>query len=372
MIKGVDLRLPDEIAVEYGKRCESIAARGQFIGGMYTDRLEAYCSQMFFGTAVAMSSATDATIAVLRALEETRGDKPYRLVIPVWSFPSTLVAAVKEAGPSNIDLLDVDVDNLRIDADLSMYGPNDVLMLSHAAGAMLGVEQFEDFPGIVVEDFSHSWGSAYNGRRAGTLGHISLCSMLATKTVHGGTGAIVIDHTKQYDEIIRSSRVYGREAQWGGAILKRWGGSWRMSEMEAALATLLIERVADVHLAIRREHLQTFAAASPAAQVWPDLPVSPNGYRAIVRTSDPAGFAEYLRGRGIECPGRIFEQPVHGSPVFDEVPGFRQVSCPKMDRWCSTHSSVPCHPMLSKSAVEEIKLALTELPEELHYAPSEN
>ena len=142
--------------------------------------------------ALAVSSCSAALFLSLKALDLPRGA---RVLIPAFTFaavPSAVVHAdcvpvLVEVGP-----------NYRIDmADFAAKLPGaGAVMISHMRGHtsdMDAIMALSDAAGIpVIEDAAHSLGTAWHGRKIGTIGKIGCFSFQSYKMINAGEGGILV------------------------------------------------------------------------------------------------------------------------------------------------------------------------------------
>jgi len=123
---------------------------------------------------------------------------------------------------------------------------------------------------VVIEDCAQAHGARYKGRPVGGIGHIAAFSFCQDKIIStGGEGGMLVtdneeifkkcwafkDHGKSYDA------VYNREHAPGFRWLhESFGTNWRMTEMQAAIGRLQLQKL-DGWVESRRANAQRFNAA---------------------------------------------------------------------------------------------------------------
>lgn len=344
-VKGMKMGMSPALSTYYGNVCANIAASGQFILGNWTKTMELNASEDLGGEAIAYSCATDATTAVLRAINCKV------LIMPALAFSSSILAA-ENAGVHDLRFVDCDENGIKVDELLwaldHTKGTKPVFLLSHFGGGMypnsLAVcDIMDSYGGLVVEDFSHSWG-AYQlpsdetkTRRAGTFGDISIASLFATKPVHCGVGAIIIDRFGITDTL-RMMREYGRDNLHGTSILMHRGGSWRLSEMEAALFCITHAKAPEER-SNRIKLLRKYCDELPGMINAFDHGIVPNGYRAFYRTLYPEILTKFLKEKGISLVGKVYDDIVTASPIFAK---YHEI-LPFAEKWCKTTICLPLY-----------------------------
>lgn len=365
-IPGLRLGLEDGASDRFAAMCGGIAASGQFVLGPYTDQLQAWVGAEFGGVALAYSSCTDAQQAYLTTVQAEV------CIMVGYSFPSTMVAAVR----SGARLLTVDCDPFQMTFALDQIRQalettqesRVVVMLSHLGGyAFEGMAALkllcQEYGALLAEDISHSWG-AYDSHNdeAGHWGDVVFASLFATKPLHAATGGVVILRSQGkdsgvYDRLV-SMREYGCESPSKKSVLVHAGGSWRLSEMEAALFIVNYWNYSK-EIARRNWIIKQYLEANPS-RVFAAPPGSrPNGYRAFLLVDSIGGAEQYFQRNQIGLVGRVYESPGDQSPILQgdvqRISG--QVSTPEL-KWSNGHVCLPCYGPMSDGEVYHVCSAL--------------
>jgi L-glutamine:2-deoxy-scyllo-inosose/3-amino-2,3-dideoxy-scyllo-inosose aminotransferase len=100
---------------------------------------------------------------------------------------------------------------------------------------------------IVIEDCAHAHGAKWRGQGAGTIGHFGSFSLQSSKTLTSGEGGILLCKSAEHAALAASVIDCGRPHALGGGGedtngLSVQGGNFRLSELQAALALVGIER----------------------------------------------------------------------------------------------------------------------------------
>ena len=100
---------------------------------------------------------------------------------------------------------------------------------------------------VVIEDCAHAHGARWNGRGAGTIGDFGSFSLQSSKTLTSGEGGILLCRTPELAAAAASIIDCGRPHALGGGPedengLYFQGANFRMSEIQAALAVVGLER----------------------------------------------------------------------------------------------------------------------------------
>ena len=93
---------------------------------------------------------------------------------------------------------------------------------------------------ILIEDCAHAHGSSYNGKKPGSWSDAGIYSLYATKTISTGEGGVLVSKNADLIEFAKSYKNYGKPQN------KIIGKNFRMSEFNAALGCIQIDRLKDI------------------------------------------------------------------------------------------------------------------------------
>jgi len=94
---------------------------------------------------------------------------------------------------------------------------------------------------IVIEDCAHAHGARWRGRGAGTIGHFGSFSLQSSKTLTTGEGGVLLCRTAALAERASSIIDCGR-ARDANEEHFTYGANFRMTEIQAALGVVALER----------------------------------------------------------------------------------------------------------------------------------
>jgi dTDP-4-amino-4,6-dideoxygalactose transaminase len=168
---------------------------------------------------------------------------------------------------------------------------------------------------IVIEDCAHAHGAKWKGRGAGTIGHFGSFSLQSSKTLTSGEGGILLCKTKELARkvmaVIDCGRGHEGEGGTEAGSSPMMGGNYRMTEFQAALALVGVERFPEQ--ARQREHMAAYMDEAlseiPGVRVLPRDPrhTTRSFYRYIFAI-DPAAFGvehdvlcAALDAEGVDC-----------------------------------------------------------------------
>jgi perosamine synthetase len=329
---------------------------------------------------VAVSSCTAAIEMALTALALPRG-------APVLTPTLTFCGAVQAIVHAGLRPVLVDTD----EATLTVSAEGVAKAARHGAAAMV-VQHMGGYPvdgaelaaaagipaGCVVEDAAHGLGATVGGRPVGSFSRAGCFSFYATKNLPIGEGGVITTTDGDLAERWRRMRLHGMS----GDAWRRYhrSGSWRYTVEDAGMKA----NFTDLQAAIGREQLHCLRAwqqrrAAVAARYDTmlggvrglELPPRPAAdahawHLYIVRIRrrefgmDRDTVAERLAGAGVGTSVHFI--PVHHLPYFRDLLGPEACGAlPTADQVFPRLLSLPMHPGLADSDVDQVCEALTEL-----------
>ncbi len=245
--------------------------------------------------AVAMGNGTLALDVALQALGIGAGDE-------VIVTPRTFIASISSV--VNVGATPVFAD---VDESTGNITPESIaavltertrgIVCVHLAGwpcDMQGIMALADKYNLyVIEDCAQAHGARYKGRSVGSIGHIGAWSFCQDKIMTtGGEGGMVTtndeqlwrkmwaykDHGKSYAAVYETEHAPGY--RW---LHESFGTNWRMTEMQAVIGRIQLERMSD-----------WTAARTANAQAILDICAkwATKGYLFVPRLEDTPAFAD--------------------------------------------------------------------------------
>ncbi len=205
---------------------------------------------------IALSNGTVALELALCALGIKSGDDV--VVTPRTFLASASAAVVRGIKPVFADV-DRDSGNITAETIRKVISPKTKAIITvHLAGCPCDMDPIlnlaKEFNLKVIEDCAQCHGASYKGRTCGSLGDVAAWSFCQDKIMTtGGEGGMITtnnpgiwekawsykDHGKSYDV------VYNREHAPGFRWLHEdFGTNWRMTEMQAAIGRVQLQKLA--------------------------------------------------------------------------------------------------------------------------------
>ena len=201
------------------------------------------------GYAVPMINGTVTMEVALRAAGIGWGDE---VIVPAYTFQAT-ASAPMGAGAIPV-IVDVDPNTYCLDANAAAKAitPKTKAIIPVHLGSNMAdmdaiMELAKKYDLIVIEDCAHAHGAKWRGQGAGTIGHFGSFSLQSSKTLTSGEGGILLCKSAEHAALAASVIDCRRPHALGGGGedtngLSVQGGNFRLSELQAALALVGIER----------------------------------------------------------------------------------------------------------------------------------
>lgn len=353
--------LRDEILAAVTRVCDS----QRYIMGPDVEALEReIAAHLEVEHAVAVSSGTDALLAVLMALGIGPGDE---VVTSTYSFFAT-AGSIARVGATPV-LVDIDPVTYNLDpaqAAAAITPRTKAIMPVHLYGlcaAMDDIGRVASRAGVaVIEDACQAIGSTFDGRQAGSLGTAGCFSFFPSKNLGAfGDAGLVTTGDAALAQEVRLLRNHGAEPRY---YHTRIGGNFRMDTLQAAVL-----RVKLPHLPrwtdMRRENAARYSALFTAAGLTPrvSLPVTPEGFghifnQYVVRVPDRDRVRALLAGRGIGTE-IYYPVPFHLQACFASL-GHRRGDFPHAESAADATLALPIYGELTAAQQQAVVDALGE------------
>lgn len=216
----------------------------------------------------------------------------------------------------------------------------------------------------LIEDSCEALGSAYKGRRAGTLGDYGVFAFYPNKQITTGEGGLVVTSDDTAANMMLALRNQGRAP--GDTWLEHTylGYNYRMDELSAALGAAQMKRIEE--LLVRRscvaawynERLSQIQGVQAPVLVENTSEVSWFVY--VVRFDqgiDRDLVAQRLKGRGI--PVRPYFNPIHLQPYIKEMLGYQPGDFPVTEDLGRRSLALPFSGLMNEDQVDQVCVALS-------------
>jgi perosamine synthetase len=308
---------------------------------------------------VATSSGTSALEIALRAI----GVAGREVVVPANTFFATAAAVLHAGGRPRFADVDPATLSLSVETLAAALTPEVAAAIHvHIGGTispeMEGVRRLCEEAGVtLVEDAAHAHGSRLDDQPAGSWSRAAAFSFYPTKVVAGAEGGMILTGDEKLRDEARIYRDQGKASFLGGGHV-RLGSAWRLSEVQAAIALVHLQRL-DEYITVRRAVAARYdraLAGCPGLQVLQEPTGSRGNYYKYVALLDAGldrvAVKTHIRDAfGVSLSGEVYATPLHLEPVFAE---FATGPLPYAEDVCARHVCLPIHSDMTELEVERV------------------
>ncbi len=327
-------------------RVAAVVRSGQLAQGVEVEGFERELARRLgVAAAAAVSSGSAALELALRAVGAGAGRE---VIVPTYACDA-LYHAVIRCGAVPV-LADADPETLGPsikDAARRLTPRTRALVVVHAFGLAVSLDEFLALGVPVVEDCAQAIGATPGGRPVGSRGALAVCSFYATKLLTTGEGGAVAGPRDEVERV-RDARDYDERDD----LAPRF--NYKLTDMQAALGRSQLARL-DAFLSRRRAIAARYRAA--LAGIAGCRPPSDLGerhvyHRFVVAVDRPLGpLIAALDRRGIAARRPVF-RPIHRALGLDGYP--------EAERLWTQCLSLPCYPSLTDGETDAVAAALAE------------
>jgi dTDP-4-amino-4,6-dideoxygalactose transaminase len=309
--------------------------------------------------AVGVGSGTDALHLALRACGVGPGDAV--ITVPHTAIPTVCAIVAAGAKPVFIDIdprtYTLDPERLRVHLQAQPASSRAKAIIPvHLYGhpADLGpILQLAGEHGLkVIEDAAQAHGSAYAGRKVGSLGDAGCFSFYPTKNLgaYGDAGMVVTDS----DEVARRVRMlrnYGEDAKDRNRLR---GFNSRLDELQAAILRAKLKHL-EAWVAARRGLARLYGEwlAQTPLVLPTEVPPAKHSYHLyVVRSADRDRLRRHLRENGVST-GIHYPMPVHHQEAYRDL-GYSTGDFPHAEEAAREVLSLPLYPELAEEEVRYV------------------
>jgi dTDP-4-amino-4,6-dideoxygalactose transaminase len=306
---------------------------------------------------VGVESGTAALQLVLQAMEIGPGDD---VIIPANTYIACAIA-ISAAGAHPVP---VDIDaSYHIDPQLleaALTPQTKAIMPVHLYGQAVPMDEILAFARrhglLVIEDACQAHGARWNGRRAGSLGHVGCFSFYPGKNLgaYGDGGAIVTDDAELFDRL-KLLRDFGQRKKYEHLIK---AGNCRLDSIQAAILDVKLTHLDDWNEA-RRRHAGVYDAKLAQIGIVPPRRSHDEGHvyhLYVIEVENRQQVMQALKERGI-ATGIHYPIPIHRQPAYADLnlgPG----SFERTERSAERILSLPMYPELTAEQIDLVVDAL--------------
>ena len=235
---------------------------------------------------------------------------------------------------------------------------------------------------VFIEDAAHAIGTAYKGKKTGSLADITTFSFHPVKTITGGEGGAVTTNSKEYYERLKLFRTHAitrdsdlmsqtDEGPWYYEQVDL-GYNYRITDMQAALISSQMNRLEDFK-ARRKEIVSKYNNALEKIDgviVQKEIDESDTcRHLYILRldltrlTCTRKEFFAAMSAENVQC--QVHYVPVYWFPYYQNL-GYKKGLCPNAEALYNSMMSLPLYPLMSDKDVEDVIAAVKKVIEYYH------
>jgi len=360
-IPFLDLKAQHEpLRKEIDRAIGEVIDASAFAGGPYVARFEeefaAFCGCRH---SVGLGNGTDALWLALLALGIGPGDE-------VITVPGTFMATAEAISYCGAKPVFVDIDERTYTMDpgglaAAVTPRTKAIIPVHIFGQMADMNRIMEFAEkhdlYVVEDAAQAHGAEYEGRKAGTIGHVGAFSFYPGKNLGalGEAGGVVTNDDKLLERI-RILRDHGQVRKYHHTMI---GWNCRMDGIQGAVLSIKLRHLEKGNQ-LRRSHAAQYDATLRGVEgvLLPfRAPYGQHVYHIYaIRVQDRDALIQRLTEEGIGS-GIHYPIPVHLQEAYRGL-GYAKGAFSVAERCASEFVSLPMFPELSSAQVATVAEAV--------------
>jgi perosamine synthetase len=320
----------------------------------------------FIGTkyAIAVNSGTSGLHLCVRSLDIKDGDEV--ITTPFSFIASSNCVLFERAKPVFVDIgentLCIDPEKI----EKAITKKTKAILPVHIFGYPSEMDKIMEIAKrynlAIIEDACEAFGSEYNGRKVGTFGNCAVFSFYPNKPITTGEGGAIVTNDEKIAKLCQSLRNQGREENGSWLCHKHLGYNYRMSELNASLGVIQMERIEEIlnkRQRVAELYNQRLSEIKGVKIPYTGPNVKISWFVYVIRI-DPEKFSgedrdviiRKLENRGINC--RNYFPPIHLEPFYTEMFGYKRGDFPVTERVSNSTISLPFHNNLTEGEIEYI------------------
>ena len=349
---GMHSPIRNELSAAFQKVLDSNC----FIMGNELEQFElTYAAYHSVNFSIGVSNGLDAIYLALKAVGIGPGDE---VIVPANTYIATLLAvSYLNAIPVMVEpeLSTYNIDTGKIEEALT--NRTKAILPVHLYGQVCAMDKImaiaEKNKLFVIEDNAQSHGARFNGKMAGSFGHINATSFYPGKNLGalGDAGAVTTNNAELADKV-KMLRNYGSNKKYYNEVI---GHNMRMDELQAGLLAVKLPYL-NSWIKQRREIAATYhqLLSETGDLVLPNA-ITPDSHvyhLYVVRTKKRAELQNWLTSQGI---GTLIHYPVppHLQGAYHHL-GFGKGSFPLAEEIAATCLSLPLWPGMTTEELDYV------------------
>lgn len=238
--------------------------QNQFYGGIEVQDFEAKWSK-YFGCkhSVSVNSASSAIQIALGALDIKNGDE---VIVSPYSMSVSATAPLMWGATPVFADIDPNHYNMTPESIKSkITSKTKAIIVVHIFGCPADMDEImavaRENNIKVIEDASQSPGAIYKGKKAGTIGDIGVFSLNVHKHIQSGEGGVCVTDNDELAVRLQLLRNHSEAVVEGMGRLDLkniYGFNFRITEIQAAIASVQLQDRLDKELSLRQEYAKAY------------------------------------------------------------------------------------------------------------------
>lgn len=236
----------------------------------------------------------------------------------------------------------------------------------------------DEFGLVFIEDAAHAIGTAYNGKKVGSLADMTCFSFHPVKTITSGEGGAITTNNEDYYKKLVLAHAHGitrdesmmedapHEGEWYYEQISM-GFNYRMTDFQAALLVSQLGKL-DAFKKRRQEIVNKYNEAFkdvPGIIVQKEIPESDTCRHLYIIRLDldklactRREFYDAMSAENVQC--QIHYVPVYWFPFYRHM-GYEKGICTNAEKIYKGILSIPLYPMLTDSDIDDVICAIKKI-----------
>ncbi|MCL1865602.1 MAG: DegT/DnrJ/EryC1/StrS aminotransferase family protein [Spirochaetes bacterium] len=292
---------------------------------------------------LAVNSLVSAYLLIFKALEIGSDDE---VIIPSFFYSAALSALKLSGGIAKIaDSYDSSIFPSKEQIKEKITGKTKAIIAGDMFGFHFDGEELKEFNIPLIADISHSIGTEFNEKSAGSWGTFIVASFAPSMIITTGNGAMILTNNSRFFSVMREFRGYNEESI---------NFDFTMTDLQGAMGITQVMKLKDF-LKRRREIAKKYYDSVRITTHKPLFPYNDSfSYQCFPVIFDTQGdkVEKYWKKWGIEI-FKVVPYPLH---ILMGLKGF---DFPNADRLSKKLYSVPLYPTLTKKEIDKISKLLS-------------
>jgi len=291
---------------------------------------------------LAVNSLVSAYLLIFKALEVGAEDE---IIIPSF-FGNAVLGALKLTGGVPV-IVDSEANSIFPSTQQikeKITGKTKAIIAGDTFGFHFDGEELKDLNIPLIAEISHSAGTEFNDKHAGSWGTFAVASFAPSMIITTGNGGMVLTNNSRHFSFMRDLRGYSEE---------NLNFDLTMTDLQGAMGITQIMKLKDF-LRRRREIAKKYYEAVRITSHRPLFAYNDAfSYQSfpIIFDAPVDRVDKYWKKCGIDA-SRVLPSPLH---VIMDMKGF---DYPNADRLSKKLHSIPLYPTLSKKEIDKISKSL--------------